>query len=259
MDEQEAAHAESQAPQPSPTHLDIALVIDTTGSMGDEISYLQSEFRDLATTISNRYTSAELRWSLVVYRDLGDEYVVRHDDFTEDAEAFRSSLGNQSGNGGGDYPEAPEVAFERANQLTWRSAEDTGRLAFWVADAPPHDENLPAFAESIRSMRASDVAVYPVASSGIDEQTEYFMRASAQLTGGRYIFITGDSGIGGAHKEPTIPCYYVTLLRDAILRAVDAEMSGTHTLPGEEQVIRSVGQPDESGVCQLEEATARAF
>ncbi len=257
--EQDDAHAESQQPHSAPADLDVALVIDTTGSMGDEISYLQSEFRDLATTVGNRYENATVRWSLVVYRDHGDAYVVRHYDFTADADAFRGSLGSQRGEGGGDWPESPELAFQRANQLAWQSSESTGRIAFWVADAPAHDVNLPAFADSIRSMRARDVAVYPVASSGVDDSLEYYMRASAQLTGGRYIFITNDSGIGGDHKEPTIPCYYVTLLRDAILRAIDAEMTGMHALPNQDQVIRSAGQPDEAGVCQLEETTAQAF
>ncbi|MGB5812265.1 MAG: VWA domain-containing protein, partial [Polyangiales bacterium] len=229
------------------------------GSMGDEIAYLQSEFRDFAAAIDERYPDADPRWSLVVYRDEGDAYVVEHEDFTDDAQAFRESLARRDANGGGDYPEAPERAFERANQLTWRSANSTAKLAFWVADAPPHPQNLHAFADSARGLKDTGVAIYPVASSGVDESTEYFMRATAQLTGGRYIFITNDSGIGLDHKEPTIDCYYVTLLRDALLRAIDAELLGTAELPTEEQVIRTLGEPDANGVCQLENETAHAF
>ena len=50
------------------------------------------------------------------------------------------------------------------------------------------------------------------------------MRSAAQLTGGRYLFLTDDSGVGGEHKEPNIPCYFVTRLDHAILRMVDIEM-----------------------------------
>lgn len=257
--EQEAANAEAQAESQLPTTLDVALVVDTTGSMGDEITYLQTEFRDLSAEINARYPDAQVRWSLVVYRDQGDEYVVRHDDFTDDPNAFRNSLAQQFATGGGDYPEAPERALELANTLAWRGSDATAKLAFWVADAPPHVQNLPAFADSVRDLGASRVSIYPVASSGVDESTEYFMRASAQRTGGRYIFITNDSGIGLDHKEPTISCYYVTLLRDAVLRAIDAEMLGEPAAPSEGEVIRSVGQPDASGLCQLEEGTAQAF
>lgn len=257
--EQEAAHGDAEGDQPTPSTLDVALVIDTTGSMGDEIAYLQSEFRDFSADINGRYPNAEVRWSLVVYRDQGDAYLVQHDDFTADPETFRGSLAQHNAGGGGDYPEAPEVALVRAHSLSWRASQDTAKLAFWVADAPPHVENLSAFADSVRDLQARDVAIYPVASSGVDENTEYFMRATAQLTGGRYVFITNDSGIGLDHKEPTIPCYYVTLLRDALLRAIDAEMKGAPDLPSKEQVIRSVGEPDAAGECQLEQGTAQAF
>lgn len=257
--EQEAAEADARANPAARTTLDVALVIDTTGSMSDEIAYLQSEFRDFAAAIDERHPSAEPRWSLVVYRDEGDSYVVQHEDFTADAEAFRTTLARQRADGGGDYPEAPERALARAQQLAWRTGSRTAKLVFWVADAPPHTENLLAFADSVRGLDDSAIAIYPVASSGVDESTEYYMRATAQLTGGRYIFITNDSGVGGDHKEPTISCYYVTLLRDALLRAIDAELLGAAALPTEDQVVRSVGEPDTDGVCQLENGTAHAF
>ncbi len=62
----------------------------------------------------------------------------------------------------------------------------------------------------MRAARSLDVHIYPVASSGVDELTELTMRSAAQLTGGRYLFLTDDSGVGGAHMEPSIPCYFVT-------------------------------------------------
>jgi hypothetical protein len=106
-------------------------------------------------------------------------------------------------------------------------------------------------ADSIRSNAALDVHVYPVASSGIDEITELTMRSAAQLTGGRYLFLTNDSGIGGDHKEPTIPCYFVTRLDDAILRMVDIELSGEYREPAEDEILRTGGNPQD-GACTLE-------
>jgi len=92
--------------------------------------------------------------------------------------------------------------------------------------------------------------VYPVASSGVDELTERSMRTVAQLSHGRYAFLTDDSGVGGAHKEPSIPCYFVTHLDDAILRMVDVELTGTYRAPGDAEIVRSVGEPKD-GVCTL--------
>ncbi|MEY2935541.1 MAG: hypothetical protein RL033_6290 [Pseudomonadota bacterium] len=233
------------------TKLDISLVIDTTGSMGDELQYLQTEFLALSTTIQEKYPSAEQRWSLVVYRDVGDAYVARGFDFGADPDVFRQQLGEQSPGGGGDFPEAPDAAFERMNQLAWRSDPNTAKLAFWVADAPHHDDRAAALKAAIETSQAQGVHIYPVASSGVDELTELTMRSAAQLTGGRYLFLTDDSGVGGAHKEPSIPCYFVTQLDAAILRMVDIEMTGVYREPTAGELVRAGGDPQD-GACKLE-------
>jgi hypothetical protein len=233
------------------TTLDVALVIDTTGSMGDELAYLQAELDALSSAIELEYPNAEQRWSLVVYRDQGDEYVARAFDFRAAGEEFRAQLGQQSSGGGGDFPEASEAALAAMNQLAWRADAATARLAFWVTDAPHHAERAGALRDAIAVAQAQGVHLYPVASSGIDELTELTLRSAAQLTLGRYLFLTDDSGIGGAHKEPSIPCYFVTRLDDAILRMVDIEMSGVYREPDANQVIRSGGNPTD-GACVLE-------
>src|SRR5690606_23414739 len=49
-EEHAAAHARfDDGARPARETLDVALVIDTTGSMGDEIAYLQAELADIAT------------------------------------------------------------------------------------------------------------------------------------------------------------------------------------------------------------------
>lgn len=232
------------------TVLDVALVIDTTGSMGDELRYLQTEFDALSLAIEERYPLAEQRWALVVYRDAGDAYVTRSFDFEASAVTFRASLGQQSSGGGGDIPEASDAALQAMNQLSWR-ANDTSRLAFWVGDAPHHADRAGALSAAIRGAREQGIHLYPVASSGVDELTELSMRSAAQLTLGRYLFLTDDSGVGGDHKEPSIPCYFVTRLNDAILRMVEIEMSGVYREPDPSKVLRMGGSPAD-GACLLE-------
>lgn len=258
LDGHEAANAAWADAQHERQVLDVALVIDTTGSMGDELAYLQQEFLALAQTISDTYANAEQRWSLVVYKDAGDEYVVRWYDFSKDVSEFREQLAVQSYGGGGDFPESPDQALSTVAQLAWRTSDQAARLLFWVADAPHHDHRAKEMAASIAALQALDIHVYPVASSGIDEFTEFTMRASAQLTLGRYLFLTDDSGYGSSHKEPTIPCYYVTALDEAILRMVDLEMTGERALPDEDSIVRTVGDPVD-GICQLESGAARAL
>jgi hypothetical protein len=250
LESEQRAAAERAAQRTAHGKLDVALVIDTTGSMGDELRYLQTEFEALSSAIESAYPDAEQRWALVVYRDVGDVYVTTTYDFEASAATFRQQLLAQSAADGGDLPEAPDAALAVMDQLGWRGGPDVARLAFWVADAPHHVENTAAFSTAVEDAAAQDVHLYPVASSGIDELTEYSMRASAQLTLGRYLFLTNDSGVGNDHKEPSIPCYFVTTLDDAILRMVDVEMSGAYHEPDAAQVLRTGGDPTE-GACSL--------
>ena len=44
-------------------------------------------------------------------------------------------------------------------------------------------------------------------------------------TGGSYLFLTDDSGIGNPHLEPTIGDYDVELLRDLLVRLIDEQVN----------------------------------
>jgi len=246
------ASARDRASAPLEPHdrLDISFVIDTTGSMGDELRYLQTEFLAISQTIAERYPNAEPRWSLVLYRDLGDEYVVRAFDFDGDPQAFQTRLAAQRAGGGGDTPEAPERGLGEMVSFGWRAEPSVAKIAFWVADAPHHAQNAQALGSTILQSRATGIHIYPVASSGVDEFTELTMRTAAQLTGGRYLFLTNDSGVGNSHKEPSIPCYFVTRLDNAMLRMIDIELSGVYHEPAPAEIIRTGGNP-QNGACAL--------
>lgn len=239
--------------------LDIALVLDTTGSMHDEIAYLLAEYDALAAAVEAEFPNAEPRWALIGYGDEGDAYVTQTHDFEASASQFRQTLARLPMTGGGDYPEAGHAGLAELVQLSWRSGS-VAKVAFWVADAPHHTRNAAALARTVEDLSHRDVHLYPVAASGADPLTEHTMRSAAQLTGGRYIFVTDDSGIGDPHREPEITCYHVTLLTDVIERALAAELTGTLAPPAPDSIIRSVGAPDASGVCTAEDGTTtRAY
>lgn len=257
VQEHQAAHDSLAALAPK-QKLDVSLVIDTTGSMGDEIAYLQKEFDTLAGTIQTKFPNSEQRWSLVTYKDDTDEYVVRWYDFRADTQEFRAKLGEQSAGGGGDFPEAADRAVDAATRLSWRADASVAKLMFWVADAPHHAGTEAKLSHAIRAAKQKGIHIYPVASSGIDELTELTMRTSAQITGGRYLFLTDDSGVGGAHKEASVPCFFVTKLDKAVLRMVDIEMSGVYHEPETTDIIRTGGDP-KNGICQLDQGPVTIY
>jgi hypothetical protein len=90
---------------------------------------------------------------------------------------------------------------------------------------------------------AKGIHIYPVAGSGIDDLGEFDMRTAAEVTGGRYLFLTNDSGIGGSHAEPHIPCYYVTTLESAMRRMVVTEVIGVYMPPAPSDILRTGGDP----------------
>lgn len=233
----------------APSELDLAFVVDATGSMGDEIDYLKAELQGIVDSVRAGFPQVSARFALIVYRDDGDDYVVRTFDFTSDLQAFQSRLRSQSAGGGGDYPEAMERGLGAIHQLTWRTG-NTARLTFLVADAPPHTGQYTTFLQEANRARKTGIKVYPVAASGVAKEAEYLMRISAQLTLARYIFLTDDSGIGAPHEEPAIPCYQVRKLNQVLTQAITAELSGQRQPVPAEQVIRAVGNPQD-GRCTL--------
>ena len=207
-----------------PTKLDLSLVIDATGSMSDELEYLKVEIDSIAAEVKRRFPNVDQRYSLIVYRDEGDEYVVRTHDFTGSLSEFRTTLADQSAGGGGDYPEAMHAALEAAEKLGWRK-RDTARVMFLVADAPSHEKHGGRTLKALKRLRADGVTIFPVAASGVRDRAEYVLRAAAFMTGGQYLFLTDDSGVGNPHAEPDVPGYNVDRLDRLMIRMIASELA----------------------------------
>lgn len=230
------------------TKLDLMLVVDTTGSMGDEINYLQSELRSIIASISARHRNLDIRIGFVFYRDLGDDYVTRTVAFDRDVGRVQGALAQQQANGGGDYPEAMDQALIRAVGQDWRP--DAVKSLLLVADAPPHDQLFGRTWQAAEAARALRIHITPVAASGVADKAEYAMRAMAAATQSRYLFLTDDSGVGNPHAPPAIDCYLVTKLDALVRRVIDTQISGRRVEPEEQEIIRSVGKYD-AGKCVL--------
>lgn len=227
--------------------IDVAFVIDATGSMGDEIEYLKSEAQWLIDQVKSTYPELTVRLATVAYRDQGDEYVTQVHDFTTDEDRFMSRLRTIVASGGGDYPEAMGEAMAAAVRLEW-SEGSAMRLAFVLADAPPQLQRQETTAAAARLARQKGIRLYPIGASGVADEAELVMREMAQHTLGRYLFLTDDSGIGNSHAEPHIPCYHVQRLNGLMLEVIESNLEGDWTTPAAEDIVRSVGY-DHDGQC----------
>lgn len=200
--------------------VDIAFVVDATGSMGDEIEFLKLELEDVIRSTMEKYKSLNLRAASVFYRDLSDAYVTRSVGFNEDLLKALNFIKLQGAGGGGDTPEAVDKALETAlDSLQWNPAART-RLLFLVLDAPPHNEGKERVRKLILKAAAMGVRVIPIACSGTDKSTEFLLRSMALATNGTYGFISNHSGVGNTHIEPTTDKYEVELLGNLLQRII---------------------------------------
>lgn len=200
---------------------DIAFIVDATGSMYDEIDFLKEDLLDIIQRASAN-TTRELRTAALFYRDKGDAYLTRHEDFNKDPEKTLEFIQKQKAGGGGDYPEAVHTALERGLQnLSWREGS-YAKIAFLLLDAPPHRDKdvLASLKNSIELYAANGIKIIPIAASGVDKSTEFILRLMAIYTDGTYTFITNHSGVGNDHIEPTIGQYQVEQLNDLIIRLI---------------------------------------
>ena len=202
--------------------VDVVFVFDATGSMGDELHYLQAEMRDVIDRAKDATGGLDIRTGAVVYRDHGDEYVTRLSRLTNDIKTTQTFIDKQSANGGGDFPEAiPEALMAAINSAGWNQ-EARARIAFLVLDAPCHKDSatIALLHEQILNAAAWGIRVVPVVCSGLDESGELLMRSIAMATNGTSFFLTDDSGIGHSHLKPTTDTLKVEHLNDMLVRTI---------------------------------------
>ena len=200
---------------------DIAFIVDATGSMGDEIAFLKEDLMDIIKKSSSQ-ADVPLRTAALFYRDTEDEYVTRFSNFTENPENTLKFVAAQDAGGGGDYPEAVHTALETALQkLSWNE-NASSKIAFMLLDAPAHHNNevIESLHQTIRTYAKNGIILIPIAASGADKNTEFMLRFFAISTGGTYVFITNDSGIGGYHIEPNVGKFNVEQLNELIIRLI---------------------------------------
>lgn len=127
--------------------LDIALVIDTTDSMQFVIDDVKARLTQLVTMIHRMVPTARI--GIVVYRDRGDDYVVKWTDLSFRTEKLRDFLSQITAAGGGDWEEAVKEGMDAAiHDLSWR--KKSKKIIILVGGSPPHPEDVEAVREMVR-------------------------------------------------------------------------------------------------------------
>jgi len=190
----------------TPVSVDVCFIIDTTGSMGDEIARIKQTL--LSVTAKLRAEGdVSLRYGAVLYRDVGDQYITKTHTFTTDIAAFDAALQDIQASGGGDGPESLNQGLAMAvGDMQWR--RDSARVAFLIADAPPHMDYQGdvSYGRSALAAIHHGVRIHTVAASGLDDRGSLVFRQVAQLSSGEFIFIEyGSVAAAAADHGVTAP------------------------------------------------------
>jgi hypothetical protein len=127
--------------KPKP-QMEIAFVIDTTGSMGGLIDSAKKKIWSIVNQIVTAKPQPEIHVGFVAYRDKGDSYITETHDLTSDLDKSFATLSKFEAQGGGDLPEHVNAGLHDAvTKLSWGkngSGALNYQVIFLVGDCPPH-------------------------------------------------------------------------------------------------------------------------
>lgn len=120
-----------------PGKADIIIVFDTTGSMGQEIKGMIENTEKFVSYLETHRISAAL--GLISFGDALNDVLFndpKKPELTTNTSLFVKHLKQLQPKGGGDKPENPYLACERA--LSYRFRNDSRKIILLITDAPAH-------------------------------------------------------------------------------------------------------------------------
>lgn len=192
--------------------IEVAFVLDATGSMGSYISEARNRIKEIADGLSSGTPKPALRFGLVSFRDKGDDYVTHLDRFTDKIDVIKTALDKTSASGGGDTPEAVLEGLAAAiRQLAWSATDGhVIKLIYLVGDAPAHHyDDSPSEKALAAEARKKGIVIHTiVCGTGMTQDGLETWDQLARLTEGRTLKLTEGArsavaGIAGAGSAPS--------------------------------------------------------
>ncbi|NIA71933.1 VWA domain-containing protein [Pelagibius litoralis] len=177
------AHARLERPT-----IDVAFVLDTTGSMTQLIQGAKVKIWSIAKEMLDAQVTPQLRIGLVGYRDRGDNYVTRVFDLTEDIDQIYGELLKFEADGGGDRPESVNQALDDAvNIMSWGQTSSAYKVVFLVGDSPPqmNYRDDVAYHATAKKAARKGIVINTILAGGARD-TGAVWREIATLAQGRY-------------------------------------------------------------------------
>lgn len=184
---------------PATREVDLAFILDTTGSMSEEIAAVKATIQKVASAFGNG--PVRVRVGMVEFKDRTDDFTTHVYPMTTDLSRFSSQVSAIQASGGGDTPEdVNEGLHVGLTRLQWSDGA-VARMAFLIGDAPPHLDYAGGadYAVDMREAAHRGIQIFTVAASGMDSLGQVVWRQVAQYTGATNLFVLR----GGAGPQST--------------------------------------------------------
>ncbi|WP_205507652.1 vWA domain-containing protein [Myxococcus vastator] len=220
------APSQQQVPAAARPEIEVVFVLDTTGSMSGLLEGAKRKIYSIASRIAQGRPTPHLKVGLVAYRDVGDDYVTKRFDLSDDLDTVFANLRKFEAGGGGDTPEHVGRGLgEAVSKLSWSQNREVMKAIFLVGDAPPAQRNDDwDFKHWAKKAREKHIVVNTVRCGG-DAGTEVSWRFVAKLTDGTFDSIDQGGGMVA-----------VATPYDAELAKVNAELSTKTLYTGRREV-----------------------
>jgi uncharacterized protein YegL len=224
-----AAGSGPQKAAPAAPEIEVAFVLDTTGSMSGLIQAAKEKVWAIANTLATSKPAPQIKLGLIAYRDRGDSYVTKRTDLTDDLDAVYKELMSFQAGGGGDREESVNQALSEAvSKLSWSKNKRAYQVIFLVGDSPPH-MNYPddvKYPETCKQAAAAGLYINCI-ECGNAADTEQIWRDIASKAEGRFFRVEQSGGVILAGTP-----------FDADLAKLAKDLDGTRIFYGEAETLK---------------------
>ncbi|MCU1283434.1 MAG: hypothetical protein JWM53_6980 [bacterium] len=183
-------------PQVAP-RVELVFALDTTGSMSGLIDGAKRKIWSIAQFIAQGQPKPDVRIGLVAYRDIGDAYVTRFYDLSDDLDTVFEHLSSFEAAGGGDTPEhVSKALFDAIYKTSWTKDQAALKQVYLVGDAPPHTDYADGFDYKKIAKHAHDLGIHiNTIRCGGDAETAMVWNQISNSAAGEYASIDQSGGV----------------------------------------------------------------
>jgi len=151
--------------------LDVAFVVDATGSMQPVLDFLKRDMGQIKAALE--LVSNQPRIAVTFYRDFGDTFVTRSTRLTDKLGQLDAFISTMDAHGGLDRPEAVREALNdclKENPWAWK--RDGRRAIVLMTDAPPHPDSQQDCVALAKACKDTGVSLLVMKVRSKDDQSD---------------------------------------------------------------------------------------